>query len=192
MGLDELYEGLLEEGISPIVYHNTSVKNLFNILATNKFMLSCSELDGLDSHFNATAPFFLSTSRTRTGSYRKANFPFAAFITLNGRRLAQNYKGVAVDFYGKRDKSRTHHHDEFEQEDRILSKTNTITNFSSYMIRIELFSKTGLTLTEKERELLYDLSKNIPVYIYRDEQSFLTGNKRRADRLCDPEAETLF
>lgn len=183
MKFEQIYNEIIEEGISSILYHHTDMYKLISILKSNVFRLSPVVDSRIDASLNKGRAFYFSTSRTRTASYRKNSLQglsgISAFITLDGSKLAQRYKGDAVDFYGREDISRKL--TDYEQEDRIMSDKSEIPNALSYITKIELFSSRKIAPDEDDIDDFIKYTKGrVPIYFYKDEQSFMVGNFRKA------------
>ena len=125
-------------GISDIVYHATGTMKLVQMLHTGTLDLTPSSAIGADANVS-TAPFFLSTTRSRQGHYHRDNRGNSVLLKLDGSKLRANYKGKAVDYWGpeyrKRDATRN------EMEDRIFSNRNTIP-ILRYLIGIDMLTPT--------------------------------------------------
>lgn len=182
MKLDKIFESIITEGISPIVYHSTDFLKLISILKGNKFILSPAVDSEIDLSLNKGMQYYFSTSRTRTASYRDSPFTrrsgIAAFITLDGNALGNRYKGTAVDFFGREDGRKSK---PYEQEDRIISNKQEIPNAISYMKSIELFSFTKVVPSEQQIDfMIKSTGGRIPIYFYKDNTSFIAGDTRNA------------
>lgn len=81
MKLEQLYESLLEESMSDVVYHATDFMSAINILQS----------DSLRSKTGA-----ISTTRSMTGKYHLDNRMISAIFELDGRMLNQKYRGQPV------------------------------------------------------------------------------------------------
>ncbi|WGH49853.1 hypothetical protein [Alishewanella phage vB_AspM_Slickus01] len=185
MKIDNLYESLLEEGVSPVLFHATLAENALRILSTDTFRMSRITNDR-DKFLNMGKKFFMSTARTRITKLRewkeKSNDHVALFV-LNGVKLGNNFKGSAVDFFGAINGVGGGSSVNSEQEDRIVSDKSAIQNFSKYVIRLDLFSKKGKKPSKQDIALIK--LRGIPVYFYNDYQSFTVGNTKNAINLLD-------
>ena len=135
MKLDNLYESLLEEGISPIVYHSTQSSMLENILSQNELRLAPVFAKPSEASMHTPKMYFLSTARTRTGKYHQGRH-HSALIKLDGRRLANNLKGMAVDYWGQ--DYRGFSNGAYEEEDRIFSDQQSIKDITKFILGIDL------------------------------------------------------
>ena len=184
MKLNQLYQEIIQEGLSQILFHHTDFGNLLSILNSNKFRLSDASDSSQDAYLSKGRKYYFSTSRTRTASYRwnslNKTSGIDAFITLDGRSLGNRYKGDAVDFFGgMRESPRSSK--PYEQEDRIYTNDKEIPNAMSYITKIEIFSKNKNIPTEEQIDFLITRTGGrIPIYFYKDESSFISGNHMKA------------
>ena len=190
MKLEQLYESILEEGLSKKVYHLTGGKKLYNILKTDTFMLRNTMYDPREHQLSAGRFFFMSTARSKTSAFMKERLPpdefaggwyFKAVIHLNGERLGMNYGAIQTDFMRTEFKN---HYDKTasELEDRIFSNKNHIPNAKKYITMVEIMNpdtRSGDDLAEiKEVVRLLDVA-GIPWLIYENENDIITNNTRR-------------
>jgi hypothetical protein len=116
-----LEENVIQEGISPIVYHYTRCYNAKKILSTGEFQLS-STLGSVEEQYAPKGyPYFLSTTRSRRGGYHDTIGSDAVLFVLDGTWYSRHYKGSPVDYWQNRDPTQSHHR-AHEAEDRIFSK----------------------------------------------------------------------
>jgi hypothetical protein len=172
-------DDVLFEGISPIVYHYTNLKHLYNILHNNRIELSPGGFTKDVETEKGKGGYFLSTARTRTGSFH-ATKDVGALIKLDGRKLSSNLPGKAMDYYPSN--MRQYNPKGFEQEDRIFSHNPTIDNIQKYILRIDiLIPSKDNDLAQKYKQLAYAAysygkKNNIDVNIYADRKNFITGS----------------
>lgn len=158
------------EGISSVLYHGTSLKKLASILDSNQFRL-VPEIAAGEVKFNQRKDsdymYFLSTARTKQSEFTRAT---EAIIRLDGRKLAQNYSGAPVNFFG--DKSEMD-----ESEDRIYSSKPVIRPASRYITGIEFHSMFG-TFSPTEKLIVQTaLTRGIPIKVY-DSRKDMASNQR--------------
>lgn len=169
MQIQELFESLLEESASPIIYHITNMRAAIRILKENQFRLSVVS-SKKEHDLSSGKRFYLSTARTLSSWFLQHHTKTAMSsvrFQLNGRTLNHNHKAVPVDFYSSVDGSG------HESEDRIISDKPTIENAARFIERVDV-----LTTDEYDQLLeLYRASKGIPVFVYQDQQSFLVARR---------------
>lgn len=140
----------LNESLTDVVYHFTSLLSCYKIVKNNAFLLQTSMANASDN-YNTKQLYYLSTTREKN-----ANFGYArkflnggARITLNGRKLGQKYSAKPIEYWGNSmgkheyyrgnsDFKTKQEHVRNETEDRIFSYDNSIRNAFEYIERIDL------------------------------------------------------
>jgi hypothetical protein len=157
--LMENWRKFLKEGISDVVYHYTSgITKAAQILEENKFMASGGFTKEVETELGKGKLYYFSTARTPVNAYT-GNYPQGAIFKLDGRALAQKYKGAPVDYWAdpKRGKSsklaanvgKTGHIDAFEAEDRILLDEPYIEDADTYIDEIHF----AIPIYKKEKDM---------------------------------------
>lgn len=166
----------INEGISPIVYHFTEHVNAFNIIKSEQFQLSPAFRNDVEEEY-AKNLYFLSTTRSRQGSYHRGNSSGVMF-TIDGRKVNARYKGGPVDYW-----QRSNSFD--EMEDRVHHNKPTmpikgIVTGIDVLINIDDSSNTHLDVLQRVTYLLYLYTKKngLAFNAYRDVSSFLSGNPK--------------
>ena len=121
---NNINENIITESFTDIVYHFTTLNNLYNILATKKFILSSISNNKNDTYLNTKGytvyPYYLSFTRehsvkrgypaTMNGmdvygnnydKYKKYNpgESLSVRITFDGKKLTTMYKGGPVNYH---------------------------------------------------------------------------------------------
>lgn len=170
---------LLNEGISPIVYHATRADAALNILKNNEFVLR--PIFTSSEHSYGGRGFFLSTARSKTGSYAGSYMGNSAgglvMFTLDGRKLSQRHSGRSVDFFGA---GREDNYD--EMEDRVFSDKPEIPAIP-YILKVDISYPISF-ITEDTRLAIIELfnildDMNIPYSIYNDYKHLEAGLKNK-------------
>jgi hypothetical protein len=161
--------------------------SLFSILQSNKFRLRPIEGTESDKILNKNYPFYFSTSRTRNNSFSSIVGSSTCILQLNGTKLAERYKGSAIDYWGE--DFRKINPKGYEQEDRIFSKKRAIPNALSYIqavtIMVVVGNESGRT-RDMLRKIALELKVHkIPLRIYTDKNAFKTDNKAKAVKIVD-------
>jgi hypothetical protein len=170
---------IITEGLSDIVYHYTNSNNALSILNNDEFKLAPTFKNSAEADINSKKLFFLSVTRSRTGSFH-ATSNSGVLFTLDGKKLGHNYKARPVDYWGPAFRQGDNH----EMEDRILSNDSTIPALK-YIKEISIIEKDS-NFDRPEYFLssfnIYSYAKkhNIPVTMYRDSKSWISGNKKLA------------
>ncbi len=159
------------EGISPVVYHATSIVDAFKILNSGHFLLTPTYHADIESTFDSQL-FYLSTTRSRLGSYHRGNNSMVLF-ELDGRKIAQRYSGKPIDYWGKLNK-------DSEMEDRIVSNTPTLPVDVIMGIEISANDIDSHVRLVKSVKFLYLFAKKnkIPIHVYRDTPSLVKKDRR--------------
>lgn len=175
----------LLEGISDVVYHYISLRNVVEVLKTDRFILTPAFTKGAEVDMNPREKlFFLSTARTRTASYHVGERYGAVLLVLDGRKLSHNHHGRAVDYWGEN--FRDANKGAYEEEDRIFSDKPFIENATQYIKSIDILE------TRWDDENYSDhldimqvyklgISKGVDVRIYKNKQDWLRGSNRTVD-----------
>ena len=94
--LMEQWRKFLKEGISDVVYHYTNgLEKGAKILEQNRFMASGGFTKDVESELGKGKLYYFSTARTPANAYT-GTYPQGVIFKLDGRALAQKYKGVPL------------------------------------------------------------------------------------------------
>jgi len=177
---------LIDEGLSDIVYHYTSVLNLKNIIRDNEFRASIALGSEPDLNINGKKFYYMSTTRSKGTGYNIGQ----VCLVLDGRKLHQRYKGLPVDYwqpskdpdYYASPEQFIKHAFRSEQEDRIILDKPVIENALSYIKEIHIYIDADYPDTQLKR--LEYISNNIPshikLYFYNNEKYFKTQAKNKS------------
>lgn len=166
----------LFEGVSDILFHSTGIMNAALIIENNQFRLSADFAKSQE--MKTTEPmFFLSTSRSRAGSFHASEgsvFDGTVLFVLDGRKLGNTFKGAAVDYWQMNNSMGIPMND--EMEDRIFSRKREIPS-NTYIRAVDVFLKKENDDTLRGLMRLYRAGKKqgIPVRFFQTQQDFLTG-----------------
>lgn len=171
----------LQEGLSPVLFHATSIEKLNKIIETNQFNLTAQYTKRTEAGINEKM-FFFSTARTRTGSYHLDDPQYKALIQLDGRKLSNNLSGGAVDYWGADFRKYSH---DYEQEDRVFSDKPYIKNALAYIQRVDLLlsSRDPDDRRNKAAFNAYSSLKKlgIPVRVYMHNRDWIVGSTNIVD-----------
>ena len=112
--IDEVINNIklpLDESLSSILYHFTTLKNLINIVKTDKLLLS-SAFDSVgDSKLNANRNWYMSFTRekhsqrgyvgNRLSSHAPLSERYGVRLYFDGNELNQKYKGGPVNYHSQ-------------------------------------------------------------------------------------------
>ena len=155
----DLFKSPLYESLSPVVFHkvNGGVSKLIKWLKDDKIILNADfGTEAEDKMAEKKKYFFLSTSRTRLGGYNLSPNQMDVFVTLDGTKLNELYKGKPVDYWGwktwrenlyskERDVTPDTTHQaltSWEHEDRIYHTEQEIPNAHQYIMKIDIMLPT--------------------------------------------------
>jgi hypothetical protein len=196
-------KSILEEGLSDILYHFTTIKVLSSIVKTNSMICSSSYSNTRDRLINPNYPFFISFTRQHNNNFgyvsymnRDGNKPLSQLlcvrITFDGRRLNSNYKGNAVNYHNienPRNKQQQMYKDDplkmveiRQSEDRLYSNSPIIADIDRYIIRIDIlvpkkdfYNSYCPTLNLVAKILKNPTFKN-KIFVYEDERTYNIPN----------------
>lgn len=189
MRLDKIYDSLLEEGISPVVYHTTGFQSAIQILTTNRFMMSAAH-DAEPEFEISKKLFYMSTSRSKLNPFSETGSSLIGTVTftLDGRKLGNNLYGRGLDFFGNDTYRRDTKNNTYEFEDRVMSTHPTIENFTSYVKEVSVHidnEKISGWVNRKDTQAAVMIKKlsdeckkrNIPFGLYNSAVNFSLSKK---------------
>jgi putative nucleotidyltransferase with HDIG domain len=203
-------KSLLKEGLTPIVYHFTTVNNLVQILEQNKMLPSEVVIHHRDSvneplRKGYSGEKYISFSRTKSSNigYATSTHMLDVRMTFDGDKLNNNYYAKPFNYgdssvYDDNDKNKhkTKNFKDFEYEDRLFLKDGTdgIKNISKYILRIDILTPSNPKYSKIEtiKEII-DFCKdlNIPLYIYDKRSNFNSGNDKTINNIIGTNYEDL-
>jgi len=146
----------LFENVSDIVYHNTYTHRIYQILKNNTFNLSPVFGSRSDLEINGGFLYTLSLTTTRSadlGYAKRIPNDGIVRVTLDGRKINQNFKTKRVDYWGSDKNPNSEIWDDMgdidkksimmsndEMEERILSNNSTIKNANKYISCIDILN----------------------------------------------------
>lgn len=172
-----------------VLYHHTSLNNVVDIIESDKFYLTFAS--GANERLTkGKKMFYLSTTRTPVGEY---GYPYykgniQVLIVLDSGKLAQRYKIVPIDYWGRQVFKKD------EAEERVLSETDEIPA-SPYIKEIRIYIPEDYDLTQRnESYLLRKLrDSRMPVKVWDSLDKFITGRgKDVTDRYFKRYDEEFF
>jgi len=181
------------EAATSIVYHYTNTAAAAKILASGQFQLASSTGTQAETQYAIPGyPYFLSTTRSKTGDYHNRYVgSTAVMFVLNGAWLNNNYKSRPIDYWERSwlqsDGTRGR-----ESEDRVYSRTPEIPANAKSIISVHVLIKEQKEYrgAEIRSALISAKTQGIPAYLYTDEQAWKLQNIRRAVSPAD--AATLI
>jgi len=172
----------INEALTDVVYHFTSLENAYKILATDKMKASSAKDDhgGRDQEIGKGHPYFISfaTSRNLKSGYAYSSMSesYMATIVFDGRLLSNLGKAHHVEYWP----------DDifyFEYEDRLFLHKHEVPNISKYIKEVHLFGSWPLFPYDQEsNHLLYEIcqQRGIPCYFYNSREHISNLRKDKA------------
>jgi hypothetical protein len=172
----------LNEGITDVVYHKTTLHQAAEIMQSNKLMTSVAFGTPSDKDQNKGKLYFLSTMRSPAGDYGPG-MPAVTF-KLDGRKLSERSKAAAVDYWGP-------NFPKDEMEDRVFTDEPFLEPATKYITEVHV----GMPVTSKDRKMrparieeaetiaALAESAGVPVYFYTSEKTYGILNKLRRGTL---------
>lgn len=165
---------IITAGISDVVFHTTP--NVLSILKHNEFRLSSTDAKESEKNYgDKNRRYYLSTARNMESRYIRDN---DIVIELDGKKLAQNFKGKTVDYWGEDMRNTpSNKNRDYEQEDRVITKKPVIKDAKKYIKAIHVVL-SDREYTQRQLSTLAFFSKKykIPVLTYENHD---TRNARK-------------
>ena len=179
----------INEGLTSIIYHFTSIYYLTKI--SNDNMLQMSGIIGNQSDKSSTGEmYYASFSRTKSikhGFGSKFNKSGSVRIKLDGDKLANNYKGIQFDYWRSSRKAKDMRMSPSldEMEDRILSNKNSIVDLNKDIIKIDI-------LKDEDRHIPvsiinYGKEFGIDIYFFSNVEDFSYGLESKSYKVEESE-----
>lgn len=171
---------ILNERLSSIVYHYTSMISAKNILSSGNFELS-SSLGSVEQQYQPKGyPYFLSTTRTRRGGYHTNVLRSSGTLfVLDGDWYNRHYKSASVDYWQERGNLLPGRSS--EAEDRVFSKepTMSIGGVKQIHVYVNIEYATDTIKSRARQVLILAKKQNIPAYFYTDANAWLNFDTRK-------------
>lgn len=161
MRFEELYEG-----ISDVVFHYTSFMSFMDMVKSNEIRLS--PVHGYEKEINRKFKYFLSTTRSRIGSYH-VNRNSGVLIVLDGRKIGRTFSAAPVDYWERTQGD--------EMEDRVFSQSQTMP-LDQYAVRVDILVEPQVLEDDRFLDKL-DSLRNEPfeINVYDDRKEWVYGSK---------------
>jgi hypothetical protein len=183
MNLHDLFEGA-----SSVLYHYTSARAALRILQSGQFELTSSVGNKEETRLAPPGyPYYLSTTRSKVGDYH-ARYPgsYAVMFNLDGTVLNQRNKVQPIDYWERMWLSDTSGTRTREAEDRVFSKNPTIPIKGVITEIHQLIADADDIRGPVIRQFaIAAKTQGIPIYFYKDTNSWLLQNPRGRVSLTD-------
>ncbi len=172
----------LAESLSRVAYHYTNTMAALKILQSGQFQLS-SALGSVEQQYMPKGrPYFMSTTRTKTGGYHQGGMRRGVLFVLDGNWFNQHYKSGPIDYWGNRGTGLR----ASEAEDRVYSAEPTIP--IGGVIGVHVFFDVENEDNEEQRAhdqsiireiLIAAKTRGIPAFYYTDKNAWLALDTRK-------------
>lgn len=193
INFENIVKKVLNESLSQMAYHFTTLKKYYQIVDSNKITFSKAYGTDVDvnNKYGKKSPYYFSTTRIRDGrvGFSKGK---NVRIELNTDFFNNRFRANAVNFYGSRNKYKTilglddgsmsGNKYETESEDRIYSDVPEITGVSKCINRVDVLIplqidelKEMVTRNRDYYTMLRDIFNSdmgLKTFIYNDEMQF--------------------
>ena len=171
----------ITESLSRVAYHYTNPMAALKILNSGEFQLS-SALGSVEQQYMPPGrPYFMSTTRTKTGGYHQGGMRRGVLFVLDGNWFNQRYRSGPIDYWGNRGTGMR----ASEAEDRVYSAEPTIPTGGVTAVHVYLNVKQDDAEQQAHdqsivRELLIAAkTQGIPAYFYDRHDAWLAMDTRR-------------
>lgn len=178
--IEFIYESILDEAATAIVYHYCGVSAAAKILTTGVFQLSSVTGNKSEEMYSPPGyPYFLSTTRSKVGDYHRYTGSSAVMFVIDGNWLNQRYKTKAIDYW-----ERSWQHSggtrTSESEDRVFSKEPEIPIGGVTAVHVLLKEQDKNRSPEVRTILITAKKQGIPAFLYTDESAWRLQDTRKA------------
>lgn len=189
----KLYEEFLEdninEGLSSVLYHATSLIGAESILRQDRFQLANIVATKAERRLQKEF-YFISFARSLTSEFTRFLYPSTGDVIfkIDGDSLSKNYKGSPVNYWSGTSKR--------ELEDRLVLDTPIIEGAKRFIQEIYIYvggkdsnNEIGF-LSESEQSFIRKIvisakKSDIPVFIYKRKIDLISRNKANSISLED-------
>ena len=171
----------LTESLSRIAYHYTGLAPAQKILQSGEFQLSSAPGSIEQQYAPRGKPYFLSTTRTRTGGYHSGGKWRGVMFVLDGNWFNQHYKSAPLDYWGDRGLGMR----AAEAEDRVFSAEPTIPTGGVSAVHVFVAGNQPdddnlrANRAAARQVLIAAKTQGIPAYYYDDHDAWLRQDTRR-------------
>lgn len=168
------FKEFLKEGVSPILYHHTTVKKVLSILQKNELFFSSSLGTHSDKMYKGSKfkPYYFATSRIKYGGYARSFGEYEQVnIVLDGVKLSHNIEGKSVDYWGPGFRpdsldvdSRLRNQ---ENEERLFSQKPFVKNANKYIKEIHILVDKKYDMMQNDYEQFQTLTQDEKMKVFR-------------------------
>lgn len=172
----------IAESLSRVAYHYTGLAAANKILQSGEFQLSSAPGSIEQQYAPKGKPYFLSTTRTKTGGYHQGSKWRGAMFVLNGDWFNQRYKSGPLDYWGNRGSGMR----ASEAEDRVYSAEPTIPTGGVSAVHVFVAGdqpddeNLKANRATARQVLIAAKTQGIPAYYYDNHDAWLQQDTRQA------------
>lgn len=163
------------ESLSRVAYHYTNLSAANKILQSGEFHLSAAPGSVEQQYAPAGKPYFLSTTRTKTGGYHQGNHWRGAMFNLDGNWFNQRYKSSPVDYWGNRGSGLR----ASEAEDRVFSAEPTIPIGGVTAVHVYVADEEQQNRAFARQILIAAKTQGIPAFFYDNYKDWVAQDTRK-------------
>ena len=169
------------ESLSRVAYHYTNLSAANKILQSGEFHLSAAPGSVEQQYAPPGKPYFLSTTRTKTGGYHQGSKWRGVMFVLDGNWFNQRYQSGPIDYWGNRGTGMR----PSEAEDRVFSAEPTIPigGVSAVHVFVDTNQPDSDNLSANRavarQVLIAAKTRGIPAYFYTDHNAWLRLDTRK-------------
>lgn len=177
-----VWEDNLNESLSRVAYHYTGLGAANKILQSGNFELSSAPGSIEQQYAPPGKPYFLSTTRTKTGGYHSGSKWRGVMFVLDGNWFNQRYKSSPLDYWGNRGSGMR----ASEAEDRVFSAEPTIPVDGVSAVHVFVAGdqpddeNLQANRAVARQVLIAAKTRGIPAYFYNNHDAWLAQDTRRA------------
>jgi hypothetical protein len=174
-----IIEDIVTEGATSVLYHYTNIQPALKILQSGVFELTSSLGNKSEEKMAPKGyTYYLSTTRSKVGDYHRYAGSSAVMFVLDGDWYGQRYPVKPVDYWERMwqySSERTR-----ESEDRIFSKEPNISVGGIRAMHVLLKEQQEHRSPATRKLLLLAKKKDIPAFLYTDENAWRLQDTRRS------------
>jgi ribosomal protein S15P/S13E len=177
---------MLNEMLTDLVFHFTSLRNAENIMKTGRLKLTPSIGTGAEDYLKSgDRVYYISLARSRTADYTvQGAYREGVVFNMNGQYFNRHHRSRAVDYWERMWAHRTKDGRTSEMEDRLFSDKPFIDlDLSKAFSGIHILVKDDLVSFQVMSAInIVKIAKqnNIPVFVYDDKNAFIIQDTRKA------------
>lgn len=169
------------ESLSRVAYHYTGLGAANKILQSGNFELSAAPGSIEQQYAPPGKPYFLSTTRTKTGGYHTGGKWRGVMFVLDGNWFNQRYRSGPIDYWGNRGTGMR----ASEAEDRVFSAEPTIPIGGVSAVHVFVAGdqpddeNLKANRAVARQVMIAAKTRGIPAYFYNNHDAWLAQDTRK-------------